>query len=77
MGSWWIKPDEEETETASGSRRGAEILDVALLILGPLILLLYFVVEQRFDAWHIFIGVCILLVLLLRLNAMRKRKGAR
>jgi uncharacterized membrane protein SirB2 len=72
-----MKPDEEETETASDSRRVAEILDVVLLILGLLILMRYFVVEQRFDAWHTFIGVCILIFLLLRLNAMRKRKGAR
>jgi hypothetical protein len=77
MSPWWMKPDEKETETASDSRRVGEILNVVLLILGPIILILYFVVEQRFEAWHIFVGLYLLFVLLLRLNAMRKRKGAR
>ena len=77
MSPWWMRPDQEEAEPAASSHRAGGVLDKVLLILGPIILILYVVADQRFDAWHIFIGVCILIFLLLRLNAMRKRKGAR
>ena len=79
MSSWWMKPDQEETEPASSSHRVAEVLDRVLLVLGPIILVygFFFVAKQRFDTWDIFVGLYILITWLLRLNAMLKRTGDR
>ena len=49
-----IKPVQEETASASSTRRVAQLLDRISLILFPIAFVARLAVDEQLDAWHIF-----------------------
>jgi len=68
-----IKPVQEETASASSTRRVAQLLDRISLILFPIAFVARLAVDEQLDAWHIFVWVFLLILWLLRLRTILKK----